>query len=50
MIYTAAEIRSKIEAGLLMWGVDEDGEIEWVGTADKWRLAKYYEEVYLELL
>jgi hypothetical protein len=46
--YTAAELRSKFEAGLTLVGQDADGELEFVGTHEQWRgaagLARYYSE------
>jgi len=33
------EIQAKIDAGLQMCGKNADGEIEWIGTREQWRLA-----------
>lgn len=36
MIYTAQQLRNYWEAGLEVWGQDEDGELEWLGTEAEW--------------
>lgn len=45
--YLAYEILAKDRAGLTLAGQDDDGDLEWIGTNDKWaeaeRLESYYE-------
>jgi hypothetical protein len=40
----AKEITSKIEAGLQLAGQNEDGDLEWMGTAEEWRLSEDIED------
>ena len=40
MIQIASEVKAKIDAGLTMCGQNEEGEIEWLGTKEEWRLAE----------
>lgn len=35
MIYVAKELLAKL-THLSLWGVDEDGELEWCGTREQW--------------
>jgi hypothetical protein len=43
------ELKKKcyLDAGLVLWGCNSDGELEYVGTSDKWREA---EENYQEAI
>lgn len=43
----AAELRAKLEC-LTLVGQDEDGDLEWVGTAVEWREADTKEREYYE--
>jgi hypothetical protein len=47
-IYYAYEILCRDKAGLALCGQDDDGDLEWVGTREKWaeaeRLESYYEQ------
>lgn len=33
----AYQIKYAIWSGLLLWGVDEDGDLEWCGTSEMFR-------------
>ena len=44
--YQAYEILAKIQAGLVLGGQDDDGDLEWIGTRDKWQLARYLEDKF----
>lgn len=32
----AKELLAYLNSGLILWGQNEDGELEWVGTEDRW--------------
>lgn len=38
-IYTAKELLPKLR-NLVIWGQDEDGDLEWMGTDKEWKQAE----------
>jgi hypothetical protein len=46
--FRAYQFLSKVMAGLNMWDVREDGEIEWYGTDKQWDTAKMNEQLFEE--
>lgn len=50
MIYNAYELLAMLRH-LTLWGVDDDGDLEWCGTDAQWRLARdeiAYHEIFAE--
>lgn len=39
---TDKEYLAHVYAGLTVWGLNEDGQVEWVGTPEQWKLAEVY--------
>lgn len=49
MIYVAYMLRAKFNSGLVLSGQNSDGELEFVGTDDKFKKADELEKRYEEI-